>query len=893
MSKGVSARFTGRGKVPPAETPLMRQYLEVKERYADAILMFRLGDFYEMFFEDAVVAARALDLTLTTRDKGRDDAVPMCGVPHHAVKGYVQKLLEAGHKVALCEQLEDPRQAKGIVRRDVTQVVTPGVVLDLDALDAKAPNFLCAVSPAGDGPRAGLAYVDLSTFEFRATEVEGHGALGDELARVAPREVICPEGTRGQIAPALPLGCVAREAPDALFADAGGLCRALGESAENAGLATLPLAARAAAAALGYAQAARPGAELPSCRLVVYRPADHLILDESTVRNLEICETLIGRRRQGSLLGVLDRTVTSMGGRCLRRWLLYPLTDVAKIRRRQDAVERLVEAASLRASLREELDGICDLERLAARAALALSAPRELDQIRRSLERLPRLRALLAADGRGLDELPDALRVGEDSLADVAADVATALREDPALSPKDGAVIRDGYDARLDELRSLSEGGRGEILSIERRERERLGIASLRVGYNRVFGYYLEVSRAKLGSAPLPPEYARKQTIAGAERFVTPELAEHEARVLGAEERRVALEQELFVALRARVAAHALRLRAAAAALASLDAVASLAQVAHGEGYARPIVDDGEATEIVDGRHPVVEQLAARGAFVPNDLRLDPAGEQILVITGPNMAGKSTVMRQAALITLMAQAGSFVPARAARLGLCDRIFTRVGASDDLARGESTFMLEMRETAHILRCATRKSLVVLDEIGRGTATYDGISIAWAVAEYLHDRVGARTLFATHYHELCALADAKPRVRNAHVTVREHKGEVVFLHRLAPGGASRSYGIQVARLAGLPPTVVARAMEILVAMDAGGCLTPSDGTCAGAPAAAGPPTHGAPARAPQLDLFGAQRPSPVEEALRAADPDRMTPFEALALVAELRGKLAPEA
>ena len=846
----------------------MRQYLDVKHGYPDALLLFRLGDFYELFFEDAVVAARALDLTLTTRDRGREDAVPMCGVPHHASRGYIARLVALGHRVAICEQMEDPKFARGIVKRAVTRVVTPGVVLDPEQLEAGEPNFLLAAVPAEAG--TGLAYLDLSTAEFRATQVEGHGAAQDEIARIAPREVLVPPGSREALAGIERIREQAECFSDAA-ADASLLRETFAESVDALGLSDMPLAAQAAAAIVRYARSTQPLAGFPACRLVPYRPSEHLVLDESTVRNLELVQTLVQGTRRGSLLGVIDRTVTSPGARALRRALLYPFADVAAIRRRQDAVEHLVQQATLRETLREALEGISDLERLSSRAALGLAGPREIVDLRRSLERVPVLGRLLAGDPLAMPQL---LQPPADDLADLRDAVAATLLDEPAAAAKDGAIVRACVREDLDEARQLADGGRSQILAIEERERERTGIGSLKVRYNKVFGYYLEVTRAHLKS--VPSDYVRKQTVAGAERYVTPELSEHEGRVLGAEERRISIEQEVFEALLRRVATAAQRLQALAAWVAQIDSFQSLAEAAHRNGYTRPQVDESDTFEIEEGRHPVVEQIAARGTFVPNDVRLDPLAEQVVVLTGPNMAGKSTVMRQVALTAILAHMGSFVPARRARVGLIDRIFTRVGAVDNVARGESTFMVEMRESAHILRAATRRSLVILDEIGRGTATYDGISIAWAVAEYLHDRVGCKTLFATHYHELCALSESKIRVRNFNVAVSEQKGDIVFLHRLVPGGASRSYGIQVARLAGLPPSVIGRAREILATIECGGTPT-------------GPPAHGPLASTGQLDLFAPAAPSALVEALRAADPDRMTPLEALALVVDLRAKL----
>jgi DNA mismatch repair protein MutS len=859
------------GAVPDsADTPLMRQYLEVKDRYPDCIVFFRLGDFYEMFFDDAVVVARALDLTLTSRDKGKENPVPMCGVPHHSSKHYLAKLIERGFKVAIVEQMEDPKVARGIVKRDVVRIVTPGTVIDDEQLDPKAPQYL--VAAIVDGDTAGVAHLDVTTGEFAAAELPA-GELVDELARLGPREVlydgIDPAPLRARVGGAW-----------AALQPAGDPKRALEEALGHPlDVALAPLALAAGAAVVLYARETQPRGTLPLTRLRPYRPADHLVLDESTRANLELFATLQGAQKRGSLLSILDETRTSMGGRLLRRWMAAPLTDVAQIRRRLDAVGWLVEHAAARAELRAELAEVYDLERLAGRATLGVASPRDLAALARSLQRLPIVRERLAAAMLGsvegkLDH-PELLDLGEDLAGDVAASIRAVLVDDPPPQWKEGGFCRRGFSAELDELFDLSEHGREKLLEIETRERERTGIGSLKIRYNRVFGYYLEITRSNV--ARVPSDYVRKQTLANAERFVTPELADYEAKILTAEERRIALELDAFERLRVAVAAAASRLLRLGEAVARLDALASLAEVAHTSSYVRPEVDDGLRLEIEDGRHPVVEKLAAAGKFVPNDVTLDPDAEQILVITGPNMAGKSTVMRQVALISLLAQMGSFVPARRARLPIVDRIFTRVGASDNLGRGESTFMVEMRETATILRYATRRSLVVLDEIGRGTSTYDGMAIAWAVAEHLHDRIGCKTMFATHYHELCALDRIRPRVRNFSTAVREWKDDVVFLHKLVPGGASRSYGIQVARLAGLDRVVIARAREIVHALERGEEIGG--------------------ARLPEGDqlslLSTAPAPtierSPVERLLAEADLDGMSPREALAFLAELQARL----
>jgi DNA mismatch repair protein MutS len=861
------------------ETPLMRQYLEVKERYPDCVVFFRVGDFYEMFFDDAVTVARAIDLTLTSRDKGKEDPTPMCGVPHHAARHYLAKLVDLGFKVAICDQVEDPKVAKGIVRREVTRVVTPGVILDEEQLDAKRGLYLAAVRP-GNGGAIGFAYLDVSTGEFGCTELAGEAALDAELTRLAPRELLLPSGAASELR-SRPGVAVSDAAASTPADDRALIENALAATVGEIGIEGWPLALAAAADCVRYARATQPVGTLPLSRLTLYRAAEQLVLDETTVRNLEIFATIAEGKKQGSLLGLVDETRTAMGGRLLRRWLAAPLTDVGKIRRRHDAVEWLVERAALRADLRAQLAEVYDLERLAGRVTLGVASPRDLVALARSLERLPAIAALLAAASSETLAPPELCALSGDLGGAVRDDIAKTLVEDPPVVWREGGMIRRGCHAELDELTDISDGGKGQILAIEARERERTGIASLKVRYNRVFGYYLEITRSNLSR--VPADYVRKQTLSNAERYVTPELAEHEAKVLGADERRVALELELFGQLRARVAAHSRLLSSLGEQVATLDALASFAEVAHTAGYARPEIDAGQVLTVEEGRHPVVERLAApreSGGFVPNDVHLDPDDAQLLVVTGPNMAGKSTAMRQVALIALLAQSGSFVPAKRARIGILDRIFTRVGASDHLSRGDSTFMVEMRETAAILRHATRRSLVLLDEIGRGTSTFDGVSIAWAVAEHIHDRIGAKTMFATHYHELCGLADSRPRVRNFQVAVAESppgsEQRVVFLHRLIPGAASRSYGIEVARLAGLPRAVIERSRALLAQLEV---------------RSAGPA-----APSPQLALFPTANAAPADPAaaevaarLRAIDPDDLSPRAAHALLAELRGKL----
>ncbi len=872
-------------------TPMMRQYLETKARYPDAILFFRLGDFYEMFFDDAVQASQALQITLTARAKG-DEKVPMCGVPYHAARGYVARLLERGFKVAICDQVEEAGKSS-LVRREVTRVVTPGMVLDDQMLDPREAAFLGAVAFGLEGG-GGLALLDASTGQLACGEVGSDARLAEELRRAGVREVLLPraaaDGERGQ-ALVRAVGAPLARCDDAELARAGEkLRRHLGvASLDGFGVGDLPLGLSAAWAALAYlaeTQRAPPRHVDRLSRLATERV---LLLDESTRANLEVERALAGGKRAGSLLGLLDRTVTALGGRRLVEWLRYPLLDVPAIEARLDGVEAFASSSVLRQAAAEALRPVGDVERLLSRLALSQGNARDLRALALALLALPRLADLLEGAGPALlRESGRALR-GLEPLAEV---LSRAVAEEPPAGLEEGGLIRRGWSEELDRLAAVAEDGKGFIAALESKERRRTGIASLKVRYNRVFGYYLEVTRPNLHL--VPADYQRRQTTAGGERFATEELKSFEEQVLGAEEKRFALEKDLFEELRRRVVAEAPRLREAASGVAAADALLSLGRAAAERGYARPVLDDSAELDIAEGRHPVVEAMlpADSGGFVPNDLRVtgrEPDGEagaepQILVITGPNMAGKSTVLRQAALIALMAQAGSFVPARRARVGLVDRIFTRVGASDDLARGRSTFMVEMTEAASILHNATRRSLVVLDEIGRGTSTFDGLSIAWAVAEHLHDRVGARTLFATHYHELQDLARERPRVRNLTVSVREVGDQVVFLRKLAPGGASRSYGIEVARLAGLPAEVLARAREILRNLEA---LEVDEG----GHAALARGTRGERKQPGQLGLFAAADPrmDALMRELRALDLESLRPIEALNLIAEWKKRL----
>lgn len=910
---GVVRPASTRSAIPSVDTPVMRQYLEIKERYPDCILFFRLGDFYEMFFDDAVEASQLLDLTLTARDKQKEVPVPMCGVPYHAARGYIGRLIAHGKKVAICDQMEDARKTKKIVRRAVTQVVTPGVVLEEDQLEPKSSNYLCALCP-GSSPsdRAGLAYLDVSTGEFAACELPESEAL-DELCRIEPAELLLvedqtrPQDSRtaawiGKIALRLkvPTGQAQRTDPQQ---DLRLLTELIANQAQvstehTATLTSEPLLTAAAAACLRYARATQPTGGLPIVALRLYKPTDCMVLDDATKTNLELLQTLLERKRQGSLLGVVDQTKTAMGGRLLRNWLLQPLLDLAMIGQRHDAVEWLALRQATRQALRDVLKGIHDIERLTGRLTTLLATPRDLYCLGHSLRELPRLMEILRAARNVVTDtfpidMPYLLSLGTDLAEDVAATIEHAIADNPPAQWRDGGFLRRGYHAELDELADLSQGGKQHILRIEERERERTGISSLKVRYNKVFGYFIEITRSNL--TKVPADYVRKQTTVNGERFVTDELSEYEAKVLHAEERRVELELQLYESLRQSLATQSSRLLKLAQRVATLDVLGGLGELAHRSGYTRPTMTRDLRLQISEGRHPVIEQLRERGTFVPNDITLDPDNEQILVLTGPNMAGKSTVMRQVALICILAQMGSFVPAAQAELGLVDRVLTRVGATDNLSRGDSTFMVEMRETSNILKRATRRSLVVLDEIGRGTSTYDGLSIAWAVAEYLHDVAGCKTLFATHYHELTALAAARPRVRNAQVAIRQYQDEIVFLHKLLPGGANRSYGIEVARLAGLPAPLLHRAREILSALES---QASSQGTSS-------LPAHGVPPlQSGQLSLLlggmvpidAAVPPAPpppkpprahqeVLDQLLAADPEELSPRAAHDLLRRL--------
>jgi DNA mismatch repair protein MutS len=812
-------------------TPLMRQYTAIKKEHPNALLFFRLGDFYELFFEDAVVAARELQITLTARNKEKGVAIPMCGVPYHSAENYIAKLIRRGFKVAICEQMEDPRMARKLVKREVTRVLTPGTAADTQ-LGSEENNFLACV--AGAGNAAGFAALDLSTGEFRATEFVGDDAerrIREELLVLRPREVLFASSLPlfDQSRPAISQPAAApriaslenaswAETPleDWVFAPDYAIPQVENHfgvlSLEGFGLANRSAAATAAGAILHYVRTTQRGSLDHVDRIGFYERQNCLVLDAVTVRNLELIEPLFtGGGENATLFRCLDCTVTPMGKRLLRAWMLRPSIDLAEINLRLEAVDSMVRDLVGREELRRSMEGILDLERLLSRVTLETANPRDLLALAISLARLPKVRETLAQFPA---ERLQTLHRQCDELADLRDRIMSSLEDEPPLTLSDGGVIRGGVDAALDELRDLSRNSKQYIAQIEQRERQRTGIGSLKVKFNSVFGYYLEISKANLHHAP--PDYERKQTLVNAERFTTPELKEYEAKVLDAQEKMVEIERRLFVELRTAIAAEARRIRQTALALAEIDLLAAFASLAANRSYCRPKLDDSSDLEIVEGRHAVIEQLEISGVadrFVPNDIYLNGITHSILLITGPNMGGKSTYLRQAALIVLMAQMGSFVPARSARLGLVDRIFTRIGAADNLARGRSTFMVEMTETAAILNSATRRSLILLDEVGRGTATYDGLAIAWAAVEYLHANMRAKTLFATHYHELTELADRLSGVKNYHVGVKESGGGIVFLRKVEEGAADKSYGIEVAKLAGLPNDVVTRAREVL--------------------------------------------------------------------------------
>ena len=927
-------------------TPLMQQYQAIKARYPHALLLFRLGDFYELFYEDAILASRELQIMLTSRNREKGQPIPMCGVPYHAAEGYIARLIRSGFKIAICDQMEQPGPGKKIVRREVVRVITPGTATDGAVLDARENNFLAAVATHPSGSPVGLAYVDLSTGEFQATEFAGPRAgddLRDELQLLRPRETLLPRPQQlfDTAKDSLPdgVGGVESRLEDWIFqydyasrllreqfgvaeltgfglddhhqslAAAGAIIHYLRENAARgvdcAGI-TSEQVRVAAAGSDGQATAiaSDPGndngrATAPAIdeaasldalrhldRIRYYEQHDSLVLDPVSVRNLELINPIFseetGRTGPTTLIAALDVTVTGMGARLLRSWILRPLIEREAIEARLNAVAHLVQQTVVRGEIRKELRGILDLERLTSRITLGLATPRELVALRRSLSQLPVLKNFLTAPPKDGSELLRHLHNEIDELIDVRERLDRAIADEPPALATDPGIIRNGYHAELDELRNLSQHSKQIIAAMEERERKRTGINSLKIRFNSVFGYYIEISKPNLHLAPA--DYERKQTLVNAERFTAPELKEYERKILAADERIAEIERQIFIDIRSGVAAHAVRLRHTAAAIAQMDVLTTFAKLAADRGYTRPEFTSGGQLLIVGGRHPVIEELLRqRGErFVPNDLYFEPQAQQLLLITGPNMGGKSTYLRQTALIALMAQAGSFVPARQAKLPIIDRIFTRIGASDNLARGRSTFLVEMSEVASILNHATPASLVLLDEVGRGTATFDGLSIAWAVVEHLQKHTRAHTLFATHYHELTELAELLPSVKNVHVSVKETPNEIIFLRHVEPGSANKSYGIEVARLAGLPRSVIERAREVLKRHEQSEHQLSEKLSPGAAQAAAN-------GHAAQSVLF-----TPLDRAvldkLRDADLDQLKPLDAMNLLAELKKQIS---
>ena len=860
-------------------TPMMKQYFEIKQKCRDYILFYRLGDFYEMFYDDALLASRELELTLTGRDCGQEERAPMCGVPYHASESYIGRLVRKGYKVAICEQVEDPKSTKGLVKREIVRMVTPGTVIDASMLDENRNNFLCCLYTQGrDG---GVCFADISTGEVYATATRTVGELLSEIGRFLPRETllggesVTDQSLQGflkeraeSIFSPLPEEAFApdkaQSAVEACFGN---------EAMERNGLAQNEIVLRALGGLLYYLEDTQKSSLEGLNTLHLYQQGEYMELDLTARRNLELCETMRTKEKKGSLLSVIDRTKTAMGSRMIRQWLEKPLLNPLHIQKRQQAVGALCDDPLLRANLTEELDKLFDIERLIGRVVYGTANCRDLRAMQTSLARLPAIKALLGE----IQNIPLLHELNEriDPLEDICDLIAAAIVEEPPVSVREGGIIRTGFRQEVDELRGLASGGKGKIAEIEQREREATGIKGLKIGYNRVFGYYLEVTKANLDA--VPPHYIRKQTLANCERYITDELKQLEGQVLGAQERLTALEYDLFCQVRERVASQVHRIQRTAHALSNLDVLAALGDLAANEHYVCPEVDFSGRIDIKDGRHPVVEKMLHGSMFIPNDTLLDQDDNRVAIITGPNMAGKSTYMRQVALITILAQMGSFVPASSARIGIVDRVYTRVGASDDLASGQSTFMVEMSEVADILRGATRNSLIILDEIGRGTSTYDGMSIARAVVEYVADkkRIGARTLFATHYHELTSLEQLVDGIKNYNIAVKKRGDNITFLRKIVRGGADDSYGIEVAGLAGVPSAVIKRAKRILADLET---------------------------EAPRIEVRAIDEPesaqvsmldlgtNAVAERLRAMQIETMTPIEAMTALYELKQMLS---
>ena len=848
-------------------TPMLQQYTAIKQEHPDVILMFRLGDFYEMFGEDAKTAAQELEITLTSRDAGESGKIPMCGVPYHAVDRYIARLIGKGYRVAICDQVEDPKLAKGLVKRQVTRVVTPGTILEDSMLEAKSNNYLISTAHRQDD--FGLAVIDISTGEFLVAEVASEQQLLDEISRLSPAEILASD----ELSPRIQEVSSARItpfSPDGFMSSRDILQKHFGTaSLRGFGCDDYTVGLDAAATVLKYLESTQPTALQHVRALATYSTEGFMVLDAPARRNLELTQSMFDGAKNKSLLQILDHTVTPMGARLLRRWLDQPLLDVDAINVRLDAVQDFHENLMMRTKVLEMLAGIYDLERLTSRTVTGTANARDLISLRNSIQSLPNLQAAL---GVSKNETVISLSRSLGSLGHIVLLITSAITEEPPITIRVGGLIKPGFSEELDTLRSASKDGKGWIAALEAKEKERTGVKSLKVGFNSVFGYYIEVSKSNLSA--VPEDYIRKQTTVNGERFITPELKEYEAMVLGAEEKSTQLEYEIFSTVRDTVGANAEQLMAAARAVSHIDVLCSLAEVAVSNRYVRPEVNTSTEITIKNGRHPVVEKLQTSELFVPNDCHLNCVENQLLIITGPNMAGKSTYLRQVALIVLMAQIGSFVPADSAQIGIVDRIFTRVGAHDELYSGQSTFMVEMNETANILNNATERSLIILDEIGRGTSTFDGLSIAWAVAEHIVS-IGAKTLFATHYHHLNELANLLPGIKNFRVAVKEDAEKIIWLRKIMPGGTDRSYGIQVARLAGLPQEVIERAKEVLWQLEGNGSTK-------------GMLPLNAATEKVQLTLFEAE-PNPVLLEIEKIDVDALSPIEAITKLYDIQNKL----
>jgi DNA mismatch repair protein MutS len=867
----------------PKTTPMLQQYLAIKENYQDAILFYRMGDFYEMFFEDAHTASRVLEITLTSRNKNDADPVPMCGVPYRAAQSYIARLIENGYKVAICDQIEDPSQAKGLVKREVVRVVTPGMIIENELLEAKSNNYLLSLTL--DRGRYGIAVLDISTGAFRVAETEDDARIAEEIGRILPREVLLPADIKAspaldQIQRMVPAQAINRLAVD-VFDVQRGKQRLINQfqtqSLEGFGCHSMKAGLGAAGALLHYVKETQKQTVSHLHGIATYNLEEHLIIDHQSRQNLELEKNIRSGSKQGTLISILDKTATAMGGRLLKQWLRYPLRSAPDIGQRLDAVEEALGQGHLRRQIAQHLESVYDLERLNSKIAMGHANARDLTALKKSIMTLPHIwQALEPFNSDIFRNHPDL-----DALLAIGKCIEEAIREDAPLTIQEGGLIQPGYHQELDELIQISRDSKGYLARLEVREKEVTGINTLKVRFNKVFGYFIEVSKAQNKS--VPDHYVRKQTLVNAERYITDELKQYETKVLGAEDRRCALELEIFNQIKDRVKAGSAAIQAAADYIARIDCLFSLAEVADRNDYCRPRINSRGTIDIRDGRHPVVEKMISGERFVPNSIHLDNESDQVIIITGPNMAGKSTVLRQVALTVVMAQMGSFVPASDADIALTDRIFTRVGALDNLSSGQSTFMVEMEETANILNNATARSLVIMDEIGRGTSTYDGLSIAWAVVEYLHDfdQAGVKTLFATHYHELVELAGIKTRVRNFNIAVKEWGEKIIFLRKLIPGGTNRSYGIQVARLAGIPEVLVRRANEILSRIEEHA----PDGSRVGESLS----VSGDGIRKPvQLDLFRSMENEIIAQLTRV-DVNGTTPMEALALLQKLQDKI----